>query len=73
MSSISDNEPDLTKCRARKAEIWDLAICLIALPHTCPWAEGHNLKTYCFHPNRKIIIARTESGPSLWDDPASNP
>ena len=52
---------DLSACRAQVSKtISALAYCLIKNP-ACKFAEPFNSKTFCFHPKRDKIIARTNS------------
>jgi hypothetical protein len=52
---------DLSACRAQVSKtISALAYCLLDKP-TCKYAEPFNSKTFCFHPKRGEIIARTNS------------
>jgi hypothetical protein len=61
--------PDIKRCQARPAPIGDLAYCLVPLPHDCPWVEMHREKAYCFHPERKKIITKTQFGPASGNAP----
>jgi len=54
--------PDLAICRAMHSGVIDLAYCLMDKPHGCKYAEPFKGNSFCFHPKREEIIARTQMG-----------
>jgi hypothetical protein len=55
--------PDVAHCRVKRSGIGDLAYCLVPEPCGCDYAEHHASDIFCFHPQRKEILARTEVRP----------
>jgi len=55
--------PDMSICRAKHSELSnEFAYCLVDNSFECKYAEPYKFKTFCFHPNREEIIARTKDG-----------
>jgi len=54
--------PDLSRCRVRRSGVGDLVCCCSEDDaRSCLYAEHHAFDTYCFHPQWREILARSEA------------
>jgi hypothetical protein len=53
--------PDLFRCRVRRSGLGDLVCCCSEEDfHSCEYSEHHAFDTFCFHPQCREILARSE-------------
>jgi len=53
--------PDFAVCRASRSGVGDLIYCLVPSCQGCQYVERHAFNNFCFHPDWKKIINRTEA------------
>jgi len=54
--------PDINRCRVRRSGIADLVCCCSEVDASnCEYAEKRAFNTFCFHPQWREILARSEA------------
>ncbi len=53
--------PDRAICRAKGIGIASFADCLVDPPVICAYSQSFGFGYFCHHPEREVIIARTEA------------
>ncbi len=53
--------PDTAHCRVKYSHLVGFFNCLVSNPEGCKHAEPYKDSIFCFHPDRKEILARTKS------------
>jgi len=53
--------PDVEICRAKDIGIEEFGLCLVLIPVECKYARCTTELSFCNHPQRQEIVARTEA------------